>query len=243
MKVALTFRNLANDEGAREQIAHYEDALRQAGLDPVFVTPEQRRSLQGLDGLVLPGGGDIDPTRYHEANQGSKNINRVRDGLEIELLNQALEADLPVLAICRGLQVLNVADDGSLIQDLPAGAIQHRSDPGKAQKGRHPTAHPITVEAGTKLAGIIGPGAHDVNSRHHQAVKQKGKHLVVSARSDDGVIEGLERPDRTFVVGVQWHPEDRVLESESDRKLFEAFATAVRARVSQKQKKSAAHES
>ena len=242
MKVALTFRNVAKDDKAREQIGHYDDALRQAGLDPVFVTPEQPRSLQGLDGLVLPGGGDIDPTRYHEGNQGSKNIDRLRDGLEIDLLNQALEADLPVLAICRGLQILNVADGGSLIQDLPAGAIQHRSIP-EAQKGRHPAVHRITVEAGTELASIIGPGVHDVNSRHHQAVNQKGNHLVVSARSDDGVIEGLERPDRTFVVGVQWHPEDRILVSESARKLFEAFAAAVRTRVSQQKQRSVGHES
>jgi len=218
MRVALTFRNL-------KKIGPYDEAIRLVGLEPVHLTPPGPRLLAGLAGLVLTGGSDIDPARYGQAANGSDGVDEERDQLETDLLAEALAADLPVLAICRGAQLLNVAHGGSLIQHLPGDGHQKRC-PG-CETGRHPPAHGVEVAPGSRLASIIGPGKHDVNSRHHQAADRVGGGLVVSAVAADGVIEGLERHDRTFVVGVQWHPEDRVLVSEADRKLFEAFAQAV----------------
>jgi putative glutamine amidotransferase len=222
MSIALLFRN-------PRKIAPYEEALRRAGLEPVHVTPEQPRSLDGLSGLVLTGGSDVNPARYGQAANGSEGVDDERDRLETERLREALARDLPVLAICRGMQLLNVVHEGTLIQHLAGGGLHRKRCPG-CESGRHPAAHSVTVAAGTKLAATIGAGAHDVNSRHHQAADRVGSGLIVSAVAADGVIEGLERPDKAFVVGVQWHPEDRVLVSDADRKLFEAFAAAVRKR-------------
>jgi putative glutamine amidotransferase len=219
MRVALTTGNV-------EKIGPYDAALRLAGLEPVHVMPKEPISLAGLDGLVLTGGSDVSPARYGQPLNGSEGIDVERDQLEIDLLAEALAVDLPVLAICRGVQVLNVAHGGSLIQHLATSDVHQKRCPG-CEPGRHPTAHGVEIAAGSRLARIIGPGTNEVNSRHHQAADRVGAGLVVAAVAADGVIEGLERSDRTFVVGVQWHPEDRVLVSESDRKLFEAFAEAV----------------
>ena len=219
MRVALTFGNI-------QKIGPYDEALRLAGLEPVHVTPQEPGSLAGLSGLVLTGGSDIHPARYGQPMNGSDEVDVDRDQLEVDLLAEALAADLPVLAICRGVQLLNVAHGGSLIQHLPTSDVHQKRCPG-CEPGRHPAAHGVQIAAGSRLASIIGPGKHEVNSRHHQAADRVGDGLVVSAVAADGVIEALERSDRTFVVGVQWHPEDRVLVSEADRKLFEAFAEAV----------------
>jgi putative glutamine amidotransferase len=219
MKVALLFRN-------PRRITPYEEALRRAGLDLVHITPDEPKPLDGLSGLVLTGGSDVNPARYGQTINGSEDVDEERDRLETDLLREALLRDLPVLAICRGLQVLNVAHGGTLFQHLLTSELHQKRCPG-CEMGRHPAAHSVTVSTGTKLAGMIGDGSHEVNSRHHQAADRVGIGLVVSAVASDGVIEGLERPDKTFVVGVQWHPEDRVLVSESDRKLFEGFAGAV----------------
>lgn len=220
MRVALTFRNEA-------KIGPYEEALRGAGLEPVRVSPQEPRELRGLAGLLLTGGSDIDPARYGQPPNGSQGVDAERDQLEAALLAEALAADLAVLAICRGVQLLNVAHGGSLIQHLAASEAHQKRCPG-CQPGHHPPAHSVYITEGSRLGEIMGPGAHEVNSRHHQAADRVGDGLVVSAVSSDGVIEALERRDRTFVVGVQWHPEDRVLVNPADRKLFEAFAAATR---------------
>ena len=221
MKVALTFRKMS-------KIPPYDEAVRLAGLEPVHVTPQEPRSLDGLSGLVLTGGSDVNPARYGQPPKGSEGIDDERDSLEADLLTQALAADLPVLAICRGVQFLNVAHGGTLIQHL-AAIDRHDVRSPKWEMGRQGAAHTVEVSPGSRLAEIVGAGTHDVNSRHHQAASRVGAGLVVSAVAPDGVIEGLERPDRTFVVGVQWHPEDRCLVSEADLKLFKAFANAVAA--------------
>ena len=197
-----------------------------AGLEPVRITPQEPRSLDGLNGLLLTGGSDINPARYGQSTNGSEGIDDERDALEADLLAQALAVDLPVLAICRGVQFLNVAHGGTLIQHLSSVDVHDRRS-SEWEAGRHPAAHNVEVKEGSRLASIIGAGTRDVNSRHHQAASEIGNGLIVSAISTDGVVEALERPDRTFVVGVQWHPEDRYLVSEADRTLFEAFAKAV----------------
>jgi len=215
-RAALTFRDPRKAEP-------YAKALRQAGIEPVLISPEKPRTLDGLQGLVLSGGTDLNPARYGETpHPGSEAPDDARDELETGLLAEALAADLPVLAICRGMQLFNVAHGGTLIQHLDNSAVH-------VVRGDDPAlpAHRILVEPGTRLAAILGEGVHGVNSRHHQAVERVGAGLRVTARSTpDGVIEALERSDRRFALAVQWHPEDQVRRDAEQRKLFEAFAEA-----------------
>ena len=215
MRVAVTFGN-------ETRLGPYETALREAGIDAVR-NPD---SLDSLDGLLLSGGADINPARYGHSNAGSDEVDDSRDELEMRLLREALAADVPVLAICRGLQVFNVVCGGTLIQHLPSTPV-HRVRPKGAESGKHPAAHQIRVEPNTRLAEIIGAGEHEVNSRHHQAIESLGQGLIVSAIASDGVVEAVERPGAAFAVAVQWHPEDRIYVSEADRKLFMAFAASI----------------
>ena len=218
MRVAVTCGTKASEA----RIAPYENALREVGIEPVR-NPE---SIEALDGLLLTGGADVNPARYEQAMAGSDEVDDARDELEIRLLREALASDVPVLAICRGVQLLNVACGGTLIQHLDSTEV-HRQKPQNAEPGRHPSAHPVWVGPNTRLAEIIGAGAHDVNSRHHQAIENLGQGLIVSAIAKDGVIEAIEKPGGAFAVAVQWHPEDRIFASDADHKLFEAFAGAM----------------
>ena len=215
MRVAVT-------SGNESRLGPYLLALEEVGIEAAR-NPE---SLNSLDGLLLTGGSDINPARYGEKNAGSDEVDDARDEREIRLLRDALAADVPVLAICRGLQMFNVVCGGTLFQHLPSSHV-HRQRPKNADPGRHPVAHEIGVSPNTRLAGIIGAGRHEVNSRHHQAVDRLGQGLIVSATASDGVIEGIEQPAASFAVAVQWHPEDRIFVSAADRALFGAFAGAM----------------
>ena len=163
-------------------------------------------SLSGYDGLVLMGGTDVSPGLYNQMpHPQTDEPDPERDEIESLLLLDAIEKDLPVLAICRGMQLMNVAHGGTLIQHLDT-VDRHR----KITADRGAPAHTVDIAPGTRLAAIAKTGRWSVNSRHHQAVSQPGKNLTVSAvDSEDGTIEAMERADRRFVVGVQWHPEDR----------------------------------
>ncbi|MGA2436396.1 MAG: gamma-glutamyl-gamma-aminobutyrate hydrolase family protein [Bryobacteraceae bacterium] len=212
-RVCVTYSN-------REKLEPYLDALRGVGLEPVPVGPGESIALGEVAGLVITGGGDIDPGRYHEPpHSETKNVNTSRDELEDRLLREALAADLPALAICRGLQMLNVVRGGTLIQHLPDTAT-HRA-PGK------PEAHEVKIEPGSRLRSILETDACMVNSRHHQGIGRLGEGLKIAATSPDKMIEAIEIPDKRFALAVQWHPEDRVTTHAPDRKLFEAFAKAV----------------
>jgi putative glutamine amidotransferase len=218
MRAAVTF-----GKKAEAKVGQYEVALREAGIEPVR-NPD---SLDSLDGLLLTGGTDINPVYYGQVRLSQTGWpDDERDTLEMRLIREALRVDLPVLAICRGMQLFNVFHRGSLIQHLPASDV-HRQKYKNAEPGRHPEAHRIHVNADTRLARIIGAGEHEVNSRHHQAVDRLGDGLIVSAVSSDGVIEGLEHPRKLFAIAVQWHPEDRIQVSPEDRNLFTAFAEAL----------------
>ena len=164
-------------------------------------------ALNGCDGLLLTGGVDVDPRMYGEAAHPTVELDATRDDYELALAKLAIARDLPLLAICRGVQVLNVAAGGSLIQDLPS---QHPSSiPHAINEPRNAIAHDVTITPGTCLSVLLGePAAMAVNSRHHQAVKDTAPGFVVSAVSPDGVIEAIERPASSFCVGVQWHPEN-----------------------------------
>jgi len=215
-KVGLAFGNIT------KKIAPYERAIEEAGLEAIIITPEKDRDLDGLRGLVLAGGSDVDPALYGERIVGAENIDRERDELEVRLLREALSAELPVLAICRGMQLFNVVAGGSLIQHLDGQQGKTHRQP------EQPAAHTISIKRGTKLAAILGENPMTVNSRHHQAAGRLGAGISVSATAPDGVIEAIEIPGKGFAVAVQWHPEDRTEISQADRNLFAAFAAAVR---------------
>jgi putative glutamine amidotransferase len=221
MRAGITFR-------LARKLEAYERAMREAGIEPVRISPDGPRTLESLDGLVLTGGTDVNPALYgQERAPETDEPDDARDELELRLLREALDAGVPVLAICRGMQLMNVAYGGTLLQHLATSDV-HRAKKANDEPGRHRAVHTVSVRGGTRLATIIGAGEHAVNSRHHQAVDRLGAGLVVSAESSDRVIEALEKPDHPFAVAVQWHPEDRTLMSEADRKLFQAFAVAVR---------------
>jgi putative glutamine amidotransferase len=205
------------------RIQPYLDAVVMAGLEPVPFLTETPRSLADVEGLVLTGGTDIEPVRYREfALPETEEPDRERDEIEFELLAEALQRDLPVLAICRGFQLMNVHQGGTLRQHIESG--RHRvltEDKGEA-------VHEIEVEPGSRLAAILGATRVGVNSRHHQSVERVGANLWVVGRSvEDGVVEAFELPVKRFVIGVQWHPENQIRRNPEQLRLFEAFAEAV----------------
>ena len=208
VRVALPF-GISTPEAKREP---YRAALRSVGLDPV----EDVTSLEGLAGLCLAGGADVDPALYgEEPHPKTEPPDRQRDRLECSLLREALERDLPVLAICRGLQLLNVALGGSLRQHIEGH--DHR---------KVPEAHTVSIAAGSRLAGILGTTEYGVNSRHHQCAGRVADGLSVTAAAPDGVVEGAELPGKRFVLAVQWHPEARM--DGRDAELLRAFAAESR---------------
>jgi putative glutamine amidotransferase len=212
----------------------YEESVRRAGGEPWVLDLEADRPadvVARVAGLLLTGGGDVDPSLYGEAPHPAFSAAEPgRDAYEIELVRRALDADLPVFAICRGVQVLNVARDGTLVQDIAselASALQHKRE-GSDQPFR--LAHEVWLDTGSLIQTLISDSAGDVescqvNSRHHQAVKAPGEGLVTVATAPDGVIEAVEDPSRRFCLGVQWHPENFYRTGEF-RALFEGFVKA-----------------
>ncbi len=206
-----------------EKIGPYADALREVGIEPVFITPDTApNTFEGVDGLVLSGGTDLNAGLYGQTRDLlSEEPDDARDAMEVRLLREALARDVPVFAICRGMQLLNVVHrGGTLIQHIEGHAVR-TADLGAP-------AHSVSVERGTLLSSILGSGLVPVNSRHHQAVSQIGEGLVVTARSGDGVVEAIESPGARFVLGVQWHPENQIYAFAGQRQLFEVFAETLR---------------
>ena len=214
----------------------YLRAVEQAGGIPVLLPPQltaaARETLwRRLDGLVLTGGGDIEPSRFGErAHPSTTLVSTDRDALEVELVDRALRDDVPLFGICRGLQVLNVALGGTLHQHIPDVAgetLQHS----QTQK-RHVATHPVKLlTEGTRLGEILGSPELTVNSFHHQAIRTLGHGLREVAWAPDQVIEAVEHEDRRrFVVAVQWHPEDLIGHDPAAEALFTAVVEAARAR-------------
>jgi len=209
----------------------YVRALVAAGCAPVLIPvlddDERLRAIyERLDGIVLPGGADIAPGEYHEEPIGDLNVvEAARDRTELMLARWAFDDDLPVLGICRGQQVLNVALGGSLWQDLRyqgITSVEHSDADGRA---RNALTHRVRLDPDSRLAQLIDETDIQVNSLHHQAVKTIAPQLRVTGKSDDGVIEALESSDRRFVIAVQWHPEE-IDELGWVRRLFQGFARA-----------------
>lgn len=209
-----------------DYVASIEQSGGRARILEVSESP--KKVLAEIHGLLLTGGGDVDPVFYREERHPSvHDAEPGRDEFELDLARRALDTDIPVLAICRGAQVLNVAAGGSLVQDIPsqvAGQLPHSVNTPKDH-----VAHDVTVATGTRLEAALGPavsvGTCRVNSRHHQSVGRIGRGLVATATSPDGVIEAIEAPDAAFCLGVQWHPENFWRTGEF-RGLFDRFVEA-----------------
>ncbi len=191
----------------------YAEAVEAAGGLPLILPPlggGVEELIAALDGVLFSGGGDIDPARYGDpaVHPETYGISAVRDDFELALLAEALRRDLPVLAICRGIQVLNVGLGGTLYQDVAdqyPGALAHRQP--WSSECRHNPCHTVTAAPGSLLAEVYGATAIASNSFHHQALKQLGEGLEVIGRAEDGVVEAVAHRGRRFVLGVQWHPE------------------------------------
>lgn len=209
--------------------ADYIDAVTRAGLQPcLLVGGDAGASLERLDGLVLSGGGDIDPAVYGGTKHATNYmVDPRRDAYEVELTRYALASGLPILAICRGMQVLNVVLGGSLISHVPerfGSSVEHRAPP------REPIAHRVAVLPGSTLRRILGTTDLAVMSWHHQAVDRLGEGLQVAATAADGVTEAVEFAGAEPVIAVQWHPELKGADPGRQARLFAAFAQCVRKR-------------
>lgn len=226
--------------GVREQNGHlragvsmsYIEAVQAAGGVPILVPPLEPDALavlfSRLDGLLLTGGGDIDPELYGERpSRYVANVVPERDDTELALVGAAMESGMPLLGVCRGLQVINVAAGGTLVQDIPT---QARSDIRHSQtQPRWQGTHPVTLEPQSALAAWAGSGELLVNSFHHQAIKDLGQGLRAIGWSPDGLIEAIEGArGNQFLIGVQWHPEDLVEHDPAAQALFRQFVEAAK---------------
>jgi putative glutamine amidotransferase len=216
-------------DGGRERVAlntAYVKALLRAGVVPLAVPPLLEPGmaadvLRASDGLVLTGGEDVAPDRYGAApHPALGEVDPARDAVEIALIHEARAQGKPILAICRGIQILNVALGGTLYQDLPSerpGPVDHRDPDGR---------HSVQIAPGSLLAETVGATAIHANSRHHQAIRDLAAPLRITARADDGVIEAVEfvrpPPGEPWMLAVQWHPEDLI-----ETTLFAGFAQAL----------------
>jgi putative glutamine amidotransferase len=209
----------------------YITALDAAGAAPVLLPlalglDTLRTLFDRMDGLFMAGGGDLNPACYRAATgEKVEGIDELRDETELILTRWALESGKPLLGVCRGVQTLNVALGGTLIQDIPTEcpeSIRHQYFP---EKPRNWVAHDISTLPGTRLAQILGEKGR-VNSFHHQAIEHVANGLQVAAVAPDGVIEAVEAPGNQFVVGVQWHPESLIDTDQNMLALFEAFIRA-----------------
>lgn len=211
-------------------------AVEKAGglpvLIPAKVSLETLRAIYDrLDGVMLPGGGDVDPTLYHAAaNPLTAGIDDDRDRTEIALTRWAMEDDLPAFGICRGIQVMNVALGGTLVQDVPSevtAAVQHDIP---STQPRSTLLHSVAIAPDSRLAAIVGATEVKVNSLHHQSIAEPAPIATVTGHAPDGVIEALEVADRRFIMAVQWHPED-LMDDSRMLAIFDAFIEAARERM------------
>jgi putative glutamine amidotransferase len=217
--------------------ARYVEVLRQAGAVPWIVPllPYDKETMEEifsrLDGVFLTGGADVDPATYNESKiPACGYTDPARDAVEIMLLNHAREMHKPVLAVCRGIQILNVCYGGTLYQDIPSqvpAAMKHDHFPSKENvPTRQYLSHDITVTPNTRLRSILEDAVVPVNSMHHQAIKDLAPGLRPNAYAPDGIIEGVEGTNGQYLMAVQWHPEELVDTQPSMKRLFESFIAA-----------------
>ena len=224
--IAIPGRRSPEAQGLRTPVVAagrlYVDAIQRAGGTAVVIPPDDdeaaiRAAVERCDGMVLLGGGDVDPRNYGQTERERLyGVDPFLDSFEINAIRHAVTLDMPVLAICRGHQVLNVALGGSLIQHLPTTDV-HRD-----------TMHGVAVVAGTRVATAMGTTSPLVHSFHHQAIDSLAEPLRVVATSDDSTIEAVEHTTARWIVGVQWHPEDTAHEDAANQGLFGGLIAAAR---------------
>jgi putative glutamine amidotransferase len=211
-----------DERGYIQLPAQYADSVRRAGGIPLLIQPGEPRmdELMGLlDGLILSGGGDVDPRLYTQAQHEQVYwVNPERDQFEIELVKRALDEAMPTFCICRGLQILNVALGGTLIPHIPDAiqqAIEHRQPP------RDPILHPVQIKPHSHLGNLLGLAEVTTASWHHQSIDQVAAGLDVVGQAPDGVIEAVEIPGNERLIAVQWHPELTAHQDASQQCLFD----------------------
>ena len=229
------YRHQGSKKGSLAMMAlteAYIQAIQQAGGIPIMIpidldTADVARVFDVVDAVLLPGGGDVDPAFYGAPMSDLvKRIDQDRDRVEIWAAQTAVAQKKPLLAICRGHQVLNVALGGTLWADLPnqmPGALPHDFD---STHPRNYAAHPVSIAPDSHLAGYLGATETAVNSLHHQGIRDLAPELRAVATAPDGLIEAVEVPDHPFAIGVQWHPEWLVADNPTMARLFRAFVTA-----------------
>lgn len=204
--------------------AQYVDAVRRAGAIPLLLPPGEARLdeiLTLVDGVIVSGGGDIDPALYGgPTHDDVYNVNPERDKFEIALLTKLMDKQCPTLCICRGMQMLNVALGGTLIPHLPDvidGTVTHRADP------FGPIPHSVTIDPDSRLAQTMQADTVETTSWHHQGIGQVAPLLKVIARAADGVVEAVEMPGNPYLLAVEWHPELTAAEDPTQQRLFDAL--------------------
>ncbi len=213
----------------------YADAITKAGGQPLFIGRPNREEvlmlLPHIGGIFLAGGHDVDPSEYkEEKNEHTCNIDKGRDTVELMLVRLAREQGIPLLGVCRGMQVMNVALGGSLWQnikkEMPGGTMHdYHYDEGGVLLPRSRISHSVSVQNESTFSRIVGADTLAVNSLHHQGIKKLGDELVAGAICpDDGLVEGIELPKHPFFIGVQWHPEE--LKDDASQKILSAFIAA-----------------
>ena len=215
------------------KIEDYKDAVRAGGGEPVvldWTTSSPEQALSSVDGIVLTGGPDVDPSVYGQSPHEKVQLaDKGRDDFERDLSRRIVDKDIPLLAICRGMQVLNVAGGGTLIQDIPSQVSSSLNHSITTPKDR--IAHEVSIIPGTRTWELLGKKAtRGVNSRHHQAVDRIAEGFIVTASAQDAVVEAMERPGARFCVAVQWHPENFCATGEF-QSLFEGLVKATRSHV------------
>jgi putative glutamine amidotransferase len=230
MRIALTLDRDAN----RSESNDYLRSLRAAGAarSEIEIVSRLEASDGDFDALLLGGGVDVDPARYGKAllENGNVEVDAERDRIDFELFERARQRGVPVLGICRGLQVVNVALGGTLVQDIPSerpSEVVHQRTAGEKTR----RDHHVAIAPGTRLAALAGAPEIAVNSRHHQAIDAVAPGLAVSGTAPDGVPEAVEAPGESWLVAVQWHPENLAGDPVSER-LFAEFVRAARGRAS-----------
>ena len=234
--IGVTPNGSTSDLGVRTYTvaADYTNAVQRAGGIPVILPlhiTDVESLLDALDGVLFSGGGDIDPAVFNqESHEKTSGVDAERDAFEIALMRAAFARDLPILAICRGIQVMNVERGGDLIQDIPSQTSTTKEHAQRAVgAGEHDIFQTATLSVGTNpLTAALGTGEIAINSFHHQALGNVSDALDVIARGDDSIVEAVYAPDATFAIGTQWHPERLAAQHAEHQALFDGFIEAAR---------------